>query len=419
MLKAFEERYLEILGRLRHQQWGNYFEEKHHDLALLDEEIYKLVQRYSNVLATSQREGQVADLIIRRELVDKEPSVSQLRNFIDDLENNKQDIPKEIREDKQRCKLELAKRMKPDVRKLMSLRNILANQEGFDSYVDLVLDTDEVDKDELLRLLNEYLDKNLARARELIKKYQISFESWFEDLRRISRSVEHYDPTSLIENLLERLGFAEIISKVQIHYVEAGFAGFATEISAQDIRVAVAPIDSLDGLRTLFHEIGHALFYCLNKEKGLFRVLPASLDESFAVVFESLATVLTLQKDDQEKVYELMTLEYVRCAISALFEFDLWKEPTKAEELFEKHYGRLCLEIHEPELWAIDSFRSIDPVYIHNYVIGASAAQMFIDHLTELYSNDYREWGNWLRCNIYYDGRKRMLSQKMQALTRK
>ena len=195
----------------------------------------------------------------------------------------------------------------------------------------------------------------------------------------------------MIDKLLEILGFTEIKNKIRIDYRQDGFSGYATELSLNDIRIAVEPIESLDSLRTLFHELGHAVLYSLNSEEGLFRILPASLDESMAVVFEYIAPILLLHGDDKEKTYELMTLEYTRCAISALFEFDLWKEPSNAEKLFEEHYSKLGLKIYDPSIWAYDSVRSIDPVYIHNYVIGASIAEKLIEYLNGLYSNDYTE----------------------------
>ena len=186
MLREFEKRYVALWSELQHQQWCNYFEEQHHDLSLLDEKLYKLVQSYADVMETSQRKGQVAASIIRRELVDKDPVVSKLRNFIDDLDNYKQDIPKEIQKDTYRHKLEIAKRMKPDVLRLMDMRNSLAIKQGYKSYVDLVFATEEIDKEKLIALLNDYLDENLVKARKLIKKYDISFDSWFADLHRIS-----------------------------------------------------------------------------------------------------------------------------------------------------------------------------------------------------------------------------------------
>lgn len=202
------------------------------------------------------------------------------------------------------------------------------------------------------------------------------------------------------------------MEKVEIKYVEDGFSGYATELEPNNMRMAVEPIKSLDSLRTLFHELGHVMNYGLNKEEGLFRILPFSLDESMAVIFEYIASVLLLNGEDKIRIQELMTLEYTRCAISAIYEFDLWKHPNRAEKLFEYHYKKLDVEIKDTSIWALDSFRSIDPVYIHNYVMGASMAEGLIRYLKISYENDYESWGKWLYSNIYYDGWKRDFREK-------
>lgn len=416
MLKDFEGRYLARYWELQKQQWCNYFDESSYDLSKLDNEMYKLVCLYSDKIKVSDRKSQIANLFIRRELVDKNPHVSQLRNRIDCLENYSENIPKEIREDNCKYKLEMARKMKKDVLSLMDMRNSLAIDSKYNSYVDLVLITEEIDKKKLIKLLNDFLDKNLYKAKEIIKKYNITFEDWFSDLDKIGKISDKYNPAILIEKLLEILGFIEVKNKIRIDYRQDGFSGYATELSLNDIRIAVEPIESLDSLRTLFHELGHGVLYSLNGEEGLFRILPASLDESMAVAFEYIAATLLLHGDDKEKIYDLMTLEYTRCAISALFEFDLWEEPNKAEELYEKYYSKLGLKIDDCNIWAYDSFRSIDPVYIHNYVIGATLAQKLIDYLSQIYSNDYEAWGKWLYNNVYFDGRKRKLSDKIRAI---
>jgi len=219
-------------------------------------------------------------------------------------------------------------------------------------------------------------------------------------LDRISRIKDSYDPNIIIDKLLKKLGFIEVKDNIKIQYIKDGFSGYAAQLSPNDIRIVVEPIESLDSLRTLFHELGHAILYSLNRGEGLFRILPACVDESMAVVFEYIATVLFVKGVDKEKVFELMTLEYIRCAISALFEFDLWKEPDKAEELYVKHYSKLGLKVNDPTIWAFDSFRSLDPVYIHNYVIGASLVEKLIEYLNQMYSNDFSAWGKWLYNNV-------------------
>jgi hypothetical protein len=64
------------------------------------------------------------------------------------------------------------------------------------------------------------------------------------------------------------------------------------------------------------------------------------------------------------------------------------------------------------ELWALDTFRSIDPVYIHNFVIGYVVARKTRDHLTREYGQDFGQWGACLRRNHLADGRRRTLKEK-------
>lgn len=258
------------------------------------------------------------------------------------------------------------------------------------------------------------MDENLNKARKIIKKYNITLENWFEDLDKISKIDSSYNLNVLIEELLDKLGFIEVKDKIKIEYRQEGFSGFAAELSPNDIRIVVEPIESLDGLRTLFHELGHAILYSLNREEGLFRILLASIDEAMAVAFEYIAPVILFDSYNIEKIYELMILEYTRCAISALLEFDLWQDLNKAEELYVRHYNKLGLEVNDSGIWTYDSFRSIDPVYIHNYVVGAKLAEKLIDYLSQKYSKDYNAWGKWLYQNVYIDGSKTRLKDKIK-----
>ena len=306
--------------------------------------------------------------------------------------------------------------MKTDVLNLINIRNKLAIEAGFPSYPELVLVTEEIDKDKLIDLLNKYIDGNLSKASELIKSYNIRLESWFPDLSKINLTINEWQPIELINCLLELLGFDNLKKKIKINYSEKGFSGVASEISPGDIRIVVKPVHSLSDLKVLFHEIGHAIAYYFNKEKGLYKILPSSFDEAMAVVIEHIASKLLLNNLEQQKIEEIEVLESTRCAISALYEFELWENPDQAEELYIKHYSKLGFKINNPSIWASDTFRSIDPVYIHNYVIGEVLAYQLIKYLLEKYSDDHKKWGNWLVENIYADGRKRSFTEKINKI---
>ncbi|NMM62616.1 hypothetical protein HBE96_07900 [Clostridium sp. P21] len=416
MIKEFEYTYMNKYWNNQMFQWCNYFEEGKYDLSGVDNEIFKIVMRFNKIIKPIDRKSKVACLIMNRDLVDKSPKVAKLRNYIDNKSNFNYDVLPEVKKNRYNYKLEMALRMKNYVLNLIKIRNSSAKQLGFSSYPELVLTTEEIDKSKLIRLLNKYVDDNLPKALDLIKKYDITWESWFSDLNRISSIDNTYKNTNVINQLFEIFGLNDINSRIQIRYMEDSFSGVASEVSPGDIRIVVKPINSLFSLTTLFHEIGHAIAYNFNKEEGLYKILPASYDEAMAVVIENIASKLLLNEYEQKKVAEIGLLENTRCAISALFEFELWGNMSQAGELYIKHYSRLGFKINNPFIWASDTFRSIDPVYIHNYVVGSVLSEALINYFIKKYSYNYREWGKWLIDNIYIDGRKRAFKEKIESV---
>jgi len=417
VLIEFEKEYMDKYWKLQRAQWYNYFEDENYNLSEIDADIYDTVKLFNKEIELIDRKSKIASLLIKKDLVDKNPLVSEVRNRIDNFDNYSDNISDDIKADRYQYKLALSYKMKDDVKKLMKARNDLSKQMEFDSYPELVLITEEIDLVNLVHSLNEFLESNLPKAKEIIKKYNIKWETWFSDLSRIGVTKNQYDPIELVDQLLKTFGFDEIKEKIQISFMEKGYAGCAAELSPNDIRIVIEPINSLDNLRTLFHEMGHAILYSLNKEEGIYKILPPSQDEAMAVVIEYIATMLlNFNETDREKIFEIITLEYTRCAISSLYEFDLWQNPEQAEELYIKHYSKLGIKINNPSMWASDTFRSIDSVYVHNYVIGAMLAEKVFTYLKSRNSCDYKEWGDWLIDKIYKDGRKRSFKEKIKVL---
>jgi hypothetical protein len=436
---SLAQTYTNLIWDLRLLQWSNYFEGGVHDLSLLDSQFFMLAKqflsRYASAFTPTDRQSEIVRTLLSRDLVDKNPAAAKLRNRLDDWNNYRDDDSASASSATSSTtdrRLALARKMRSDVLDLMYIRNGLAKDQGYHSYPDLVLATEELNRERLIKMLHDFLDANLPHAQHLIKKYDIHWESWFSDLNRIAPLAESFpgtsapapspafpfDPSTAINRFLELLGLTDARSKIKIAFQDHGFAGMTSEVAPGDIRVMVEPIASLAGFKVLFHELGHALTYCFNQEQDLFRILPASYDEAMAVVIEYFAPRLLLGPTLQKKAAEIDVLEHTRCAISALFELELWESPApkQPEELYLKHYGRLGVQIDHPELWALDSFRSIDPVYIHNYVIGAVLAPRLYDFLLQSFGDDYHSWGRWLINNVYFDGRKRPFSEKVASI---
>lgn len=397
-MKEFERLFMKLYYTLQQQQYDNYFHNANYDLNIIDEQFYHLVNKYKNKIHNNNRLGHIANLLIDRNIVDKNAKVATLRNKLDDHSNYIQRI---IGNNKYRFKLNVAMNMKDDVIKLIKLRNQLSQDLGYRTYKDLVFKTEEFDEATSKNLLTQFITENLHKAKKIIHKYDISFETYFEDLNRINIPIES-SPHEVITSLVKKLGYEHVLNRIDVIYNEMGF-GYAANTSPNQVKIVIKPINSISDLSTLFHELGHAFAYSLNEEQGLYKLIPATIDEAMAVVIEYLAPLFLLDTDKQEKMKEITTLEYTRCAISALYEFDLWDDCEQAEELYLKHYSQL-FNIKDPGLWSYDSFRSIDPVYIHSYVLGAIIQKNLINTLQNI--DKPHLYGKWLSENIYQQGRK-------------
>lgn len=336
MVEEFEYVYMEKYWNAQLFQWCNYFEQDNYDLSSIDNEIFNIAKKYHNVIKPIDRKSKIACLQIEKDLVDKNPLVSELRNRIDNQENYNSSIPPQLKENRYNYLLELSSRMKSDVIELMRLRNKISKELGHSSYPELVLRTEEINKDTIVNLLNNFVEENMDKVLKLIEKYNIKWESWFSDLNNISVPMLDLNPVELINHFIDKLGVNCIKEKIQINYMEHEFSGVASEISPKNIKLVAAPIHSLSDLTGLFHELGHAISYYFNEEKDLYRILPASYDEAMAVVIEHLAPQILFDEFIKEKMSEIQVLEYTRCAISSLYEFELWEKPEQAEELYIK-----------------------------------------------------------------------------------
>ena len=244
MIEEFEAIYMEKYWNIQKLQWCNYFESGNYNLSEVDNEIFNIVKIFNKIIKPIDRKSKIACLLMERDLVDKNPMTAILRNHIDNQDNYNQGIQCEVKKNRYDYKSALSLMMKNDVLKLINIRNKLALEVGFSSYPELVLVTEEIDKDKLIGLLNKYIEDNLPEVLELIKKYDIKWESWFSDLSRISLTINECQPIELINYLLEILGLDNLKGKIKINYIEQGFSGVASEVSLGDIRIVVEPIHS-------------------------------------------------------------------------------------------------------------------------------------------------------------------------------
>jgi len=391
-VKGFEESFLDLYYEKNITLFQAYTGGLDLDTSKVDDEIYRLL---SQDTSTSYP-------FIGRLYVDTSPMVSALVNRIDNLSNYECLLAEVDLKDRKSYKIAMARAMRDDVVDLMALRDSQARELNFRSYPDLVLASDGMSPDSLRGFLRVYLDHNLSHAQDLVKKYQMTWPNWFGDLDKICSSQKVYSSQELMAELLESFDFS-LSSQINIQVLPEAFS-FAMATSKKDIHIVLQASASLRQVATLFHELGHAIYYDLIEGDGINNVLPASLNETMAVVMEYLASQILLEGQDKVLVNDLMHLEYTRCAISGLYELDLWQDPDQAESLYQDHYSKLAIDLDDPSVWSYDSFRSLDTVYIHNYVLGYDLGRKIYAHLKKVYNNDYKKWGRWLEETIYKHG---------------
>ena len=413
MTTLTEQVYLDLFFQLQKLQWQNYAEGAAHDLNEVNEAIFTLLDDSRGTEPTQSRPATVWQAIVSRGRVDNHPKVAALRNRLDNWDNYADGILPIA--DSKAARLALAKNMRADVIELLALRQHLARQQGFASYVDLVLAGEDLSLDMILSLIDDYLQDHLAAARELVQKYQISWTNWFTDLDAMSSTIGAYPPTEeLVASLLRALGLAAIQDKLSIVSRKEGFTGYTGVLSpGKDVRILVRESNSIRDLLTLGHELGHALAHLCNANSGLYLTWTGSFDESMAITIEQIAAQLWLSPEQRKLARAIWTLEGVRCSLSFLFELALWRCPTQAEANYYRYYGLLGIDLGDPAIWPLDSFRSLDPIYIHNYVLGDIIAQRTLSYLQSQFAANYSAWGRWLTKHYFALGREQSLAEKI------
>ena len=122
-----------------------------------------------------------------------------------------------------------------------------------------------------------------------------------------------------------------------------------------------------------------------------------------------------MDEKEQKIAEEVKFLESIRCSISFLFEMELWENHDKAETLYKKFQSLLEMKPNKKGMWALDSFRYIDPVYIQNYVLGEIYANKIVNSLKNRYDDDYNRWGQKIFQYFLKEGMQRSFNEKYRS----
>lgn len=397
----FENKLVKLIEKQKLLQWENYALDKNNDLNKINHKIFNLVNNFNpDNIFDNKRKREIFKNLHKKLLVENDPVISKLRNKLDNNDN----YNKGLNNGESDFKSKLAHRMREDVIELIHLRNKKAVQLGFSSYPDLIFNYEELNKKKVINIIKDYLKNNIEKANHLIRKHELTWQNWFNKLRNLGM-IDNHEPASYLNCLLNKLNFELSYDDLNFKFDKDGISGMTFCISSpDDVRILLKPIKSPMTIRVLFHECGHAVNYSTIKDKGIYNLYTTLFDEVVAILFENIGIELCMSQFERNTAEEVKLLETIRCSISFLFEVKLWEEPDNAEKLFEEYQSKLSIKPKKKEMWVLDSFRFIDPVYIQNYVLGEIYAKNIIKKLKSLYNNDHKLWGEVLKKQFIKDG---------------
>jgi peptidyl-dipeptidase A len=306
----------------------------------------------------------------------------------------------------------------PRLRELVGRRNAAARHLGFVDYYTMELALQEFDEVELFQLLDEFRRRSDTSFRELrerldeelAERYRLpapDLRPWHWDdffsqeapsIRALDFDIyfEGLDLTAVASAYFSSIGLpvADILARSDLYEREGKDQNaFCTDIDREgDVRILCNLRPSERWMRTLLHELGHAVFdmYVPRSLPFLLRTPAHTLvTEAIAMFFgrltrdpEWLRATITLDLDpaqeaevtDQQRLAMLASARWI--LVMVYFERELYRDPEREDLnrlwwdlVAEFQFIRRPDERDRPD-WATKMHLSLAPVYYHNYLLG-------------------------------------------------
>jgi len=334
---------------------------------------------------------------------DEKLSLGEIRAII------RADDKKENRKVAWKSHTKLNNSLKEDMLKLFKLRNNVAKEMGFETYVDLKLEVNnQLTKQQVITLLNTLTKETNDYYEKLIKdgaqKLGINkIEPWdvqyiLEQLGGVKKDI--FPKSKLNESLTNWANHMDFTLEdygIEPVFYDIPYNGLTMGLDRETIKILCNPDDGYTYYRTHFHELGHALHsalkevdsYILRRESSIFT---EGIAEIFGYITSDIKWLTEFYGlDDQLAIKTLQgaigpKYHYIRQRTAyCLFEY-------KAYENLDQDMDKLMANIEAETLkctydetprWASNGWYVSYPVYWQNYVLADFVASQVHHHLEE------------------------------------
>lgn len=369
------------------------------DQALIETEIAQTRGAMHRLLQDTPLDGDSppqlhADLALAK--IEAEPDVSRLRDI---FEYYSRDLAPET--------------ASHHLLELCRLRNRHARTQGYSSYPQIALQAQGLSGNgdsyyqSVLPYLRQPTAQDIADLPDVpcMEQYWDVLEGQFGGTPHQTYTPDDY--RQFLQLLLEALGLSHVAAHLEVVVGDQPYAaGVAFDLSQGDSRRAGILIraGSVRAFFTAAHELGHALLYLHRSSSH--SVLPSWLDEGYAQLIEDdesliRAALQHLCPDETITTWltvhrRLCRIEHNRILASILTEDALWASVERTDltdeekitlitdqcaDFYSQHLGTTYAD---PLKWALDSFRSIDPIYVHAYALSQSFVALMLDESADM-----------------------------------
>ncbi len=398
-LNRLDRERAELLGR------GPYLEMVREGMDRVgDPTLRRRLEVWEKVLLRSRVESREDIFALRNEITDriisfrpvvggKEREISELRDILRRADD------RGLRREAWEAMAPLSEEMAPRTLSLIHARNRAAGEYGFDTFVDLSLACDDLDRTAVEGLLEELVTLTEETYRELLAGAcraagLPSCEPW--DLAYVLEGEsplpdEAFPRDGILDAIhafLAACGLDPGSLPIEVHYYDIPFGGLCVPVRPEDIRILANPRDGHQYYATLFHEYGHALHAAFApRDVYIFRRDPGPFSEGMAEVLgfftrypewvartagTDLATARAfLDSSLGRRLYGLRSL-----AAQVRLEYGLYDGSVADPDRVcgEIEAALLHVAVNTTPRWAASPFPSGYPVYRQNYIIAAAIA---------------------------------------------